>query len=351
MTTQHQIDNSRATGRSHGGFTLVELLVVITIIGILVGLLLPAVQAAREAARRLQCTNHLKQIALACLCHEQTQGFYPSGGWAAQWIGDPLRGFGRKQPGGWVYGILPYCEQEALWQLPDDGRASTITSTQKYKTDIMLQTPLAMMLCPSRRQAVLYPYLTSRGNPAPLNSNRPTKAARTDYAANAGDPYGAVKPFGMDEYAFTVPATYAAADTYSWPQFNVLFSGVVYNRSETKIADIKDGTSNTYLVGEKFINPDCYATGTSGGDDQYLFQGFDKDTSRWATNDSQGYGWPRQDQGGADLMWNFGSAHAGGFHMATCDGSVHFVNYAIDRKLHARLANRADGQLAAGAAL
>jgi prepilin-type N-terminal cleavage/methylation domain-containing protein len=325
------------------GFTLVELLVVITIIAILIALLLPAVQAAREAARRLQCCNNLKQIGLAALNHEQVQGHFPSGGWATQWIGDPLRGFGRRQPGGWAYSILPYCEQEALWRLPDDGDAANITAAQKTKTDTLLQTPLSMFICPTRRRAILYPYLTSRGNPVPYNCNRPTLAARTDYAANAGDPAGAQNPFGFGEYGFAVPSSYAAADIFNWPKFPALFSGVVYNRSETKIVDIKDGTSNTYLVGEKFLNPDYYATGESGGDDQYVFQGFDRDTQRWGSNDAAGYGWPRQDQSGADLMCNFGSAHAVGFHMATCDGSVHFVNYTIDLTTHARLANRADG--------
>ena len=100
--------------RKSAGFTLVELLVVITIIGILIALLLPAVQAAREAARQTQCKNNLKQLALGCLNHDSATGRFPCGGWGFSWTGDADRGNDWRQPGGWIYNILPYIEQQPL---------------------------------------------------------------------------------------------------------------------------------------------------------------------------------------------------------------------------------------------
>ena len=101
--------------RAKRGFTLVELLVVITIIAILIALLLPAVQSAREAARRTQCLNDLKQIALGFLEHEANHKILPTGGWSFVMVGDPNRGFDKHQPGGWNYNVLPFIEQQALY--------------------------------------------------------------------------------------------------------------------------------------------------------------------------------------------------------------------------------------------
>src|SRR3954462_14429918 len=98
-------------------FTLVELLVVIAIIGVLVALLLPAVQAAREAARRIQCTNNLKQIGLGFHNHTDINGHLPTGGWGWGWVGDADLGAGKTQTGSWPFNILPYIEQKAIYDL------------------------------------------------------------------------------------------------------------------------------------------------------------------------------------------------------------------------------------------
>ncbi len=105
---------SLALSSRRAGFTLIELLVVLAIIAFVIGLLLPAVQKVREAANRIHCANNLKQIGLATLNHESTYGRLPGGGWTGRWLGEPDRGTDKSQPGGWIYQILRFVEQDNL---------------------------------------------------------------------------------------------------------------------------------------------------------------------------------------------------------------------------------------------
>ena len=134
------------TSVSRKAFTLVELLVVISIIGILVGLLLPAVQMAREAGRRVQCQNNMKQMALAALNFESTHRRLPPNGWGYWWAPEPGRGVGPQQPGGWIYNLLPYLEQQNLWRM---GEGTTGAERQAAIAEL-ISTPLATFKCPSR---------------------------------------------------------------------------------------------------------------------------------------------------------------------------------------------------------
>ena len=137
------------SSRSVCGFTLVELLVAIAIIGILVSLLLSAVQDAQEAARRTQCVNNLKQLALGCLNHESGVKAFPTGGWFAMTMGHPDAGVGPQQPGGWLHNILPYIEETPLYKM-QAGLTGTTLQTAAIQT---AQTPLKILYCPPDAQA------------------------------------------------------------------------------------------------------------------------------------------------------------------------------------------------------
>jgi prepilin-type N-terminal cleavage/methylation domain-containing protein len=324
------------------GFTLVELLVVITIIGILIALLLPAVQAAREAARRMQCGNNVKNLALGCLNHEQAQKFYPTGGWRWEWGGDPDRGFDRRQPGGFVYNLLPYIEQQ---QLHDMGTGKPYNDPAK-KTALaaMNQTPVGVLICPTRRTATRYPNLFASSY---TNMSTVPELTKCDYAVNTGTA-------GPNWWSSSIPSGDPAAFNGPWPNESMM-NGISHATSMVAMADVKDGTSVTYLIGEKNLNPDHYFDSTLTGDDNLLLTGYTWDWHRWAmaTTDSNGavikYAIPRQDRPGINAPDAFGSAHAGAFSMALCDGSVRSITYDIDEFTHGHLADRQDGYAVDGA--
>lgn len=313
-------------------FTLVELLVVIAIIGILVALLLPAIQAAREAARRAQCSNQLRQIALAFHLHHDTHKFLPSGGWGYFWAGDPDRGYGASQSGSWAYNCLEYMEENTLHDL---GKGTTNAAAKKTALTQLIQTPVAVFYCPSRRRAVATPNAYPAQAVLAYNTNNAAILARSDYAANLG-PQVDDK---LLEWGSGPAPTRAEQGIGFVDDLKDRAHGVVFQRSEVKLGQVTDGTSHTYMVGEKYLMPEHYDTGTSLGDDQSAWIGDDLDLHR--RTDIV----PAQDQPGVQLLYSFGSAHPGGFLMAMCDASVRNVSYTIDSQVHWRYGNRNDGEV------
>ncbi len=345
----------RARQTTPAGFTLVELLIVISIIGVLVALLMPAINAARESGRRAQCSNNLHQMAVGCQQHETKYQFLPTGGWAVLWGGEADRGFGITQPGGWQYSILPFIDLVDLHDLDkglsQPGQAASDSSTQRYqKGTIIAQTVVPLFLCPSRSKVKVsqdsYPHDFFNINPWPT-------IARSDYAANAGSSFTTVGCGG--KFPTSYPASAAAYDwSVSYGAINSTTepsTGVIFRASQLSLALVKDGASFTYMIGERYLCPDAYNVGPYEDNDQGWDEGYDYDVIRGTKFP------PAQDHAGQcgaqnysgqptpnKYMVIFGSPHPAGFHMAFCDGSVRKMNFSIDPTLHQQLGDRADGQ-------
>jgi prepilin-type N-terminal cleavage/methylation domain-containing protein len=315
----------RKLPRAAGGFTLIELLVVIAIIGILIALLLPAVQAAREAARRAQCSNNLKQIGLAFHMHNDANRILPDGGelyWQNRtWVGNkPARS--PHQYWGWGYQILPYLEEENVWALSSD--PTTFVN------------PISTYFCPSRRgqtfQTVLNVYW---GIYSPSN---PGLRAMMDYAGNAGvDTTGSNGQYilgnGMDGTVVRRP------------------DGTAVRSIAQSLAKLSaaDGTVATLLVGEKCMNVGVLGLAQTDDDGGFI-EGWDWDTIRW--------GWfppsadwfnsnpvSANDGSAIPLHAAFGASHPAGFQAVFGDGSVRQIKYEVDFKLFGYICSRNDGTI------
>ena len=354
--------------RATKAFTLVELLVVIAIVGILVSLLLPAVQSARAAARRIQCANNLRNCAQGWLNHESAHRQYPGAGWGPWWVGDADAGFGKMQPGGWVYRILPFVEEQNVWEL-----GAGLTGTEKFRAHgLRYGIRTAVFNCPSRRSGLVPLNNSIHGISFnvqfPASGQRATQ--RSDYASNLGNnqnplellshgPWlpGEREPSGgtPSPSAPLDPANHSASE-YEWPDwekrhpFNQnylvrLWDGVSFNGSELGPKDILDGTSKTYMLGEKHVDPLAYEGEVRDyGDDWGIYTGQQDDIVRTTKAP------PQRDTPGGGLQQPevdiFGSAHPEGLHMVMCDASVHFIGYDINAATHMALGGRRDGKVA-----
>lgn len=308
------------------GFTLIELLVVIAIIAVLIALLLPAVQQAREAARRTQCKNTLKQLALAAMNYESTYKVFPGGSYSATGAANNCGGtanYWSTYPENFscFVRMLPYMDQGALYNNVNFNRCSSSLENLP-----ICGVDIPGMKCPSDVNNSAVPFPTSRSssgltlgwsfNEAPAlfpGSVAGYSQAFTSYAGNAG----------TFTFGFSNLMNSKVRDQHD---------GVIFNDSAVPIAGITDGTSNTFLFGEHSKNQLIIL------DPAYAISDNSWQSGRWydtmfATLYPINLGY-----GNHTSIANSGyydpttasSMHAGGAHFAFCDGSVKFISDNID---------------------
>ena len=342
-----------------GGFTLIELLVVISIIGVLISLLLPAVQAAREAARRAHCTNNLKQLGLALANYESTFSSYPPA-----YLGDPRAvgtAYGIRHPDGninttprfaWGALMLPQLEQSPLY-------ASFNTNLPCWAPDnsTSARTKLTMFLCPSvtggDEPFALHRYTNGdSGQPDDGGEFSPRITfSRSHYVTNAGinQPWGRTTPYSYD---FDQPEPIPGAPA---PH---LIDGPFYRNSRTRAADVTDGLSNTIFLGEKTSSL-CDSTWVG-----VVPFACTPERPRWPSDPNSGGNLvgahsgpdirdhpnviihaPNHPFGHTDEMF---SEHPGGANVLLGDGSVRFVKETIYPWTWVALSTRNRGEIVHG---
>jgi prepilin-type N-terminal cleavage/methylation domain-containing protein/prepilin-type processing-associated H-X9-DG protein len=323
--------------RIRPAFTLVELLVVIAIIGILVGLLLPAVQAAREAARRMQCSNNVKQIGLTFHNYESAVKSFPINYATRGKLGFPNTGPGIANSGrSWMQMILPYMEQNNLYSNIDftvglQPKSSPATSPVG-KNRIVAATVLPTFLCPSDDSNEGGTLL----NRSDLNeTNAPAdRWAVTSYKACAGSNWNAGLFAWVNSGATGVGGKNAGQSDGLNLGNGVICSNQTDVNSKTRMGDITDGTSNTFIVGEAmpgwsqwnwWYNPNACTATTAIPLNRVL---------RVAKNIGD---WPNN--------YGFASRHTGGANFGLADGSVRFVSDNINTATYRALATVSSGEV------
>ncbi len=309
------------------GFTLVELLVTIAIIGILIALLLPAVQAARESARRTQCVNNLKQVGLGFHNYHGSYNRFPTGGtipWAAAPLchpplnsetGNPVVSYGP----GWAVQILPFIEQEALYEMALAANSAVVIRDR----------PVVYFICPSRRVGIALNQTISIGFPGSTTAN-----ALMDYAtATPGN-----TPGSWDQFWYG--AVWLLPDDRD-------YRGIVVRSGSGRyisVADVLDGTSHVLLAGEKFLRPAQYAIGDWHDDSGYS-DGWDVDIVRYTAYQ------PLRDIDNPPTVspnahaqgFQFGGPHPGGMNALMGDGSVRSIRHTVALPVFNNLGDRRDG--------